>query len=323
MRFVVGRCATAGFIFACLVSVAEAQDARVWLDRMNDAVEKLNYVGTFVHKLGGNLETMHVTHRYGDGEVGERLVSLDGVGREIIRRQEKVQCILPDRQLILLEEAKKVSPLVSALPSYSEQLEANYKFKLYSTARVANRLTQVVGITPKDSYRYGYLLWLDQETAMPLKSKLWGENKEIIEEILFTSIEFPDSIPTSALEPTTETEGFTLYEADETGESADYISEGIPWRVTQLPDGFTLSVSMQRPMAGSEYPVDHMVFSDGLATVSVFIEDKNTAADVAEGFSTVGSTNAFSLTVDGHKVTAVGEVPRQTVERIASSLEPK
>ncbi len=87
-----------------------------------------------------------------------------------------------------------------------------------------------------------------------------------------------------------------------------------------MPGGFKLSVATQSPIAGSETPVEHLVYSDGLATVSVFIEDPNTKAEVSEGFSTMGSTNAFSLTLRGRKVTAVGEVPRQTVRTIASSL---
>jgi sigma-E factor negative regulatory protein RseB len=101
------------------------------------------------------------------------------------------------------------------------------------------------------------------------------------------------------------------------------LAAGIPWRVGQLPAGFELMASTLKPIAGSEYPVEHMVFSDGLATVSVFIEDPKTEADVAEGFSAVGSTNTFSLTFNGRKVTAVGEVPRRTVETIATSLEAR
>lgn len=313
----------AGAWWVGLLSVAHAQGARVWLDRMNEAVENLNYVGTFVHFSGGEAETLSVIHRNQDGQVSERLVSLDGVGREIIRQQDEVQCILPDRKVVLLDEGKDVSPLVSALPNYSEQLEANYEFKLFSPARVANRPTQVIGISPRDEFRYGYLLWLDQETAMPLRTKLWGENKQKIEEIFFTSIEFLDVIPDSMLDPTIDTEGFTLFRSGEGDDVVDYVADGIPWHVAALPQGFSLSVYRQRPMAGSQYPVEHLVYWDGLATVSVFIEDPNSVADVDEGLSSFGSTNAFSLTVGGRKVTAVGEVPPRTVRRIARSLHSK
>jgi len=319
MRVAVERCvATAGLW--CVLSGAYAQDAREWLDRMNDALESLNYRGTFVHVYDGNAETMRVVHRNLDGVVAERLVSLDGVGREIIRREKNVQCILPDRKVVLLDERRDANPLISALPNYSLQLETHYKFKVYSTDRVANRQTQVIGISPRDEFRYGYVLWLDWDTAMPLKSRLWGENKQVVEEILFTSIEFPDAISDQELQAATATEGYPMFRSPQ---PPTELAAGIPWHVGQLPAGFELKASMRKPIAGSEYPVEHMVFSDGLATVSVFIEDPKTEADVAEGFSAVGSTNTFSLTLGGRKVTAVGEVPRRTVETIATSIEAR
>jgi sigma-E factor negative regulatory protein RseB len=304
-------------LFAAEVS---AQEARAWLDRMSRAVEELNYQGTFVHVLDGTAETLHIIHRNDAGSVGERIVSLDGAGREIIRRGAEVQCIFPDRRVVLLEMRKDLSPLAAALPPSAEGIEPHYELTLQSTARVAKRPSQVLAIKPKDEFRYGYTLWLDQETAMPLKSELTDENGELVEQILFTQIEMLESIPASALEPTIDTAGFEWLRPPESVELTAEVPDQIPWRASILPGGFRLSAATQSPIAGSEYPVEHLVYSDGLATVSVFIEDPNTKAEVREGFSNVGSTNAFSLTLRGRKVTAVGEVPRQTVRTIASSL---
>ncbi len=299
---------------------ASAEEARSWLDRMNKAVDELNYQGTFVHLLGGTAETLHIIHRNENGKSGERIVSMDGVGREIIRQDDQVQCILPDQRVVLLEVRADVSPLVSALPSYTSELEPHYDIKLHSSARVANRPAQVVEIKPKDQFRYGYMLWLDQETAMPLKSQLIDEEGNIVEQILFTEIDLPKSIPASALDPTIDTKGFTLLKPPTTAQASEGSEPAIPWRAATVPGGFKLSVATQSSIAGSDYPVDHLVYSDGLATVSVFIEDPNTKTEVNEGFSNLGSTNAFSLTLRGHTVTAIGEVPRQTVRTIASSL---
>jgi sigma-E factor negative regulatory protein RseB len=311
----------AGVYCALLAFVAldaSAQDARWWLDRMNRAVEELNYEGTFVHVLAGNSETMHIIHRNHGGRVSERLVSLDGAGREIIREEDVVRVILPDQRIVLLETRKDSSPLVSALPNYSAELEPHYEFTLYNTARVAKRPVQVVGIKPKDEYRYGYTLWLDRDTAMPLKSLLQDERGEVIEQIVFTQIQISDFIPASALHPAIDTAGFQFLRAPEPPEAADVSPTA--WRASMLPRGFHLSAATQSAIAGSDYPVAHLVYSDGLATVSVFIEDPNTTADVAEGFSRVGSTNAYSLTLNGRKVTVIGEVPQQTVRSIAMSL---
>ena len=295
---------------------AVAQDAQEWIGRMTQAVEDLSYRGTFVHLLGSEAETLQIVHLNDAGLVSERIVSMDGVGREIIRHEDQIQCILPDRKVVLIEERREVSPLVSALPSYSEALQRHYEFTLLSGARVAERETQIVRIQPKDEFRYGYLLWLDKETAMPLKSQLRDEKGHTVEQILFTRIEISDSIPLSALASAIDTEGFEI----RTTESGAPTEEALQWAASNLPAGFRLSASTRGPMAGSQYPVEHLVYSDGLATVSVFIENPRSEPEVAKGFSRVGSANAFSLSLDGRQVTAVGEVPLRTVETIATSL---
>ena len=303
-------------LLALLGGQATAQEARAWLERMNRAVEDLNYRGTFVHVLDGTAETLHIVHRNADGQSGERILSMDGVGREIVRQGDRVQGIFPDRRIVLFETRSDVSPLVSALPSNTAELDPHYEITLGDSARVAERVVQVLEIKPRDEFRYGYMLWLDRETAMPLQSQLIDDQGQVVEQILFTDIEVLADIPASALEATIDTTGFTTLRAPE----AAPLAAEIPWRAATVPGGFKLSVATQSPIAGSDTPVEHLVYSDGLATVSVFIEDPATKAEVGEGFSTVGSTNAYSLTLRGRKVTAMGEVPRQTVRTIASSL---
>ncbi len=301
-----------------LTAVAQdAQDAQDWLARMSHAVEELSYQGTFVHMQGDDAETLQITHLNDDGRVSERILALDGVAREIIRNGDQVQCILPDRQTVLLEERRDVSPLVSALPNYSDEIRDHYDFTLHETARVFEHQTQIVSIKPKDGFRYGYMLWLDQETAMPLKSQLMDEQGNILEQILFTHLEISDSIPRSALDPTINTEGFRMLRPPAVSEQTEEIPR---LRASRLPGGFQLSVATHGPIAGSEYPVEHLAYSDGLATVSVFIEDPKSKPEVAAGHSRVGTANTFSLNFNGRQVTAVGEVPRRTVETIATSL---
>jgi sigma-E factor negative regulatory protein RseB len=296
---------------------ATAQGAREWLERMNRAVDELNYRGTFVHVLDGTAETMHIVHRNAQGQSGERIVSLDGAGGEFVRQGGRVQGIFPDRRVVVLESRSDLSPLVAALPSTTDELEPHYEINLGGSARVADRPVQVLEIKPLDEFRYGYMLWLDQDTAMPLQSTLIDEQGKVVEQILFTDIEILADIPASELEPTIDTTGFTTLRAPE----ATSLAAEIPWRAATVPGGFKLSFATQSPMAGSDTPVEHLVYSDGLATVSVFIEAPATNTDVRDGFSTAGSTNAYTLTLnDGRKATAIGEVPRQTVRTIASSL---
>jgi sigma-E factor negative regulatory protein RseB len=312
-----GRRLTVSVLIAsAFAGQAMAQEEREWLERMNRAVDQLNYRGTFVHVLNGTAETLYIVHRNADGQSGERILSLDGAGREIVRRGDRVQGILPDQRMVLLETRNAMSPLASVLPGSTADLEPHYEIALGGIVRVADRSAQVLEIRPRDAFRYGYTLWLDQATGMPLQSQLVDEQGQIVEQILFTDIDVPAEVPSEALEPTIDTTGFTRLEAPEALE----LAADIPWRAATVPGGFKLSLATQSPIAGSDAPVEHLVYSDGLATVSVFIEDPLTKTDVGEGFSSVGSSNAFSLTLRGRKVTAIGEVPRQTVRTIASSL---
>jgi len=299
-------------------AVSAAQDASTWLERMNNAVEELSYRGVFVHMQGASAETLLIVHVNEGGSISERIMSLDGAGREIIRDGNEVRCILPDKETVLLEGSGEPSPLVAALPSYTQELAAHYEFRLHRrTARVADRRAQVVSIMPKDDLRYGYRLWLDAETAMPLKSQLVDENGSTVEQVLFTRIEITDEIPRSDLEPTINTEGFVIHRPPPRTPQAEGATGLSP---SQLPPGFQLSAAMHGPMAGSRFPVEHHVYTDGLATVSVFVEDPKSEPEIATGYTRLGTANAFSMTINGRQVTAVGEVPRQTVESIARSL---
>jgi sigma-E factor negative regulatory protein RseB len=315
-------------LLLCLATtgLAVADDARAWLERMNRAVDELNYEGIFVHIHGGRAETHYVVHRYMDGRVSERIISLDGAGREIIRHEEEVTCILPDQQTVLVENRRDMSPLVSALPIYSDAVTEHYALVLRGRERIAGRSTRVLVIKPQDAYRYGYQLWLDQATAMPLKSQLQDEQGRVVEQILFTSISLPEYIPASALSPTTSTEGFTWLRREDPEQRRDAHDSKVGWRAARLPAGFQLAASSVHMLADSRFPVQHLVYSDGLASVSVFVEDPRAEHEQAEGewplgLARVGGANAYSLRQAGRLVTVVGEVPAQTVEAIARSVE--
>lgn len=313
LRALPGACVLLAFV-ALDVS---AEDIKSWLDRMNRAVEELNYEGTFVRILDGDAETLYVVHRNDGNEIGEKISALGGVGSEIIRHGQEVRCVLPDRKVVLLEEPRGPSnPLASSLPNYSEVLEENYEFMTFRRGQVARRDTQIVVIRPKDEFRYGYKLWLDVETAMPLKAQVRDENNSVVEQVLFTDFSLHDSIPESALSSNIDTEDFTWIRSSQ-GQSP--VTDEAAWYASKLPSGFELTGARRSEMEGAENPIEHLVYSDGLATVSVFVADPKT--QVSEGFSRLGSTNAYSVIRSGRKVTAMGEVPRLTVQSIASSLE--
>ena len=294
-------------------------DPHFWLDRMAKAVEYMNYEGVFIHMHNGEMESMEVVHRYQDNKVGERITALDGAGREIIRNENEVMCIFPDKRTVLVEPRKDQSPLLSTLPSYSEDLNSYYEFLMHKKTRVAGRPTQVLVVKPRDGFRYGFKLWLDTATAMPLKSQLRNEQGEVVEQILFAEITLPQTIADSALKARIKTENFRWVRQAPQARAAE--SRGkVMWRAARVPRGFQLSVTHRQVMAGSESPVDHLVYTDGLASVSVFVEALDSDAEPDEGWSKIGAANAFSTRISGRVVTAVGEVPAHTVKAIANSV---
>lgn len=308
------------------VSARSDHDPRAWLNRMDQAVEFLNYEGTLVHMRPGHSATFRIYHRVENGVVTERLVAMDGAGAEIIRNQDEVTCILPEQNSVVVEKRREKdssqSPLRASLPDYSEEMEDYYELELMPAERIAGHSTRVVVIRPKDRFRYGYRLWLDEETAMPLKSQLRSEeNDEPVEEILFTEIVLPESIPEESVQPSLPTDAYTWVKASDIREQ-DLPEAERRWRARDLPPGFRLTSNHVEFIGDSEIPRIHMVYMDGLVSVSVFVDAGVAASEQAEGFSEMGAANAYSRAIKGHLVTAVGQVPGRTVEAIALSIEP-
>lgn len=308
-------------LFSSAPSVA-ADDPHAWLERMSYAVEYLNYEGKLIHVHGAETSALNIVHRVDNGRVTERITSEDA-DREIIRNDDEVTRIFPDRGIVLVEARdardKIQSPLTGHLPGASGIDNTFYILAFAGAERIAGRKAQIVAIRPKDAFRYGYRIWLDRETAMPLKTQLVNEQGNMLEQILFSEIMLPQRIPGSAVQPSLAIDSFTVRRSTPSGISADD-QEG--WNATELPPGFILMVRNAKvaPDAGSG--LRHLVYSDGLATVSLFIEPAVAASEQAEGLSQIGAANAYTSTVQGHMVTAIGEVPVRTVEMLARSARP-
>jgi sigma-E factor negative regulatory protein RseB len=186
-------------------------------------------------------------------------------------------------------------------------------------------------VNPKDQFRFGYRLWLDEKTAMPLKTQLCDSSGQVIEQIFFARLDMPDTIADSELQPAVRTDGMRWVRQ---GPSRDMASAALSaYRAAELPPGFHLTIQGAQTLGGASVPASHLVYSDGLATVSVFVEAERDPAQAQggtlsgapqdvpmQGLARVGSGYAFSTMIQGHQVTAVGEVPAQTVEVIAHSV---
>jgi sigma-E factor negative regulatory protein RseB len=297
--------------------IALGAEPKEWLERMNQALNSRNYVGVFTHMRGDRAETLRIIHRVKGKNVSERLLSLDGSEREFIREGDELTCYFPDRREVLVERGSPDAPLLS-LPSLDGGDSNVYEIQGGERERLLGRKTRMVALTPRDEYRYGYRLWIDEETSMPLKTQLCDQQGKVIEQILFSNIDLPERIPDSMFKPSVDASNFRWLRAER--QLALNNSPAL-WGAMRLPPGFRMSTSGAQSMPGSSQPVAHLVFTDGVASVSVFIEPRKADAPVQQGAARVGSSSTFSTVVDGHQVTAVGEVPANTVQFIATQVK--
>src|SRR5580658_70459 len=175
-------------ISCSLAGAALAEEPARWLERMNQALTTRNYDGTFSHVHGGGVETLRIIHRVQNGAVSERLVSLDGSGREFIRTGSNLACYLPDKRTVLVESRPAEESLLSGFPIINDQTASFYDIKEVTKTRLVGRDTHLITVTPKDEYRYGYRLWIDETTAMPLKTQLCDTHGRVIEQVVFASL---------------------------------------------------------------------------------------------------------------------------------------
>lgn len=305
--------------FSCSgVVLAERTGPNDWLSRMGAAVQTTSYEGTVIRIQDGKAEALKVVHTVADGVIREKVVAQEGNGLEIIRNGNEVHCILPDRKSVLVEEWDDQSTLFSTLPSSEVRFGSEYDVAIVREERVAGRQALLVAIRPHDSYRYGHRIWLDVETAFPLQTQLIGEDGSAIEQVKFADISLNKEIHASALAPSVSTDNFRWFT-----QPSRHASESIQtdWQSDDLPQGFRAISMHGEKLPGSDEVTTHILYSDGLANVSVFIAP--VGKETKAGPSRVGGSHSYSAIIDGHRVTAVGEVPAMTVEQIATTMSPR
>lgn len=296
---------------------ALAADGEAWLSRMADALADTSYSGEFVCEAAGRSERLQIAHRVRDGVVAERLVSLSGNGRELVRQDDEVVVYLPGQKLAIIERRPGSSVLMGAFPQFGGKISPWYEVSHIGREAALLGPAAIVAVRPRDGYRFGYRLWIDEATGMPVRSDLSDTAGRVIERLRFTRLIIDDDIADTVFEPAIDRAGLRWVR-----QAPQSVSVAPAWRAAQMPPGFRLSISGLQSMAGASAPVNHLVFSDGLASVSVFIEAPAAGTAPADRSGRSGVASAFSTVVQGHQVTAVGEVPPDTLKYIATGLRP-
>jgi sigma-E factor negative regulatory protein RseB len=315
------RVLTAGIaITVAMASLVAARDTHTpdeWLQKMSSAIQTLDYEGTVIRRQNGEVQPLKVVHKKVDGIVNERIVVQEGNGLEIIRVGDEVHCILPDKQTVLVETWENTSTLFATLPSSPVEPGAQYDVLIISVdERVAGRNAVKLAIKPNDSHRFEHHFWLDKKTGFPLRADMIDQNGQVVDQLKFADISIGQNVMQRALAPSVSLQNYTWY--TNAGSMAHEEIES-DWTNDSLPPGFRLLSAKHDVLSGSEIEVLHLVFGDGIASVSVFISemgDKQLNRNELRGAS-----SSYSTEIDGHQITAVGEVPPQTVEAIATSMQ--
>jgi len=315
-------CGLLFLVAGALQAASAAETPRALLELMGEAIGQTSYEGTFVHVQGDDSSVMHVSHQLQDGRIVEH-VSCEDAGRELIRDAAGVTGIFADRRTVLveprLERAGRLhGPLSESLADGPGVDEGLYLLALGPSERIAGRDARGLVIRPRDGFRYGYRLWLDRETNVPLKTQLVDGQGQVLEQILFTQISYGQK-PAA---PGGQAAASPVPAAAGAGE-APQVWVGEParqaWAAARVPPGFRLTARQARVPSNAPRSLQQVVYSDGLATVSLFVEPAIVAIGPIEGWSQLGAANAYTITMGDHMVTAMGEVPVRTVRMLATS----
>ncbi len=304
------------------LSVLAAGDAidevRTWLEKMVSAQQYLNYEGTFVYISGSEVRTLQIVHSFDSHGERERLTALDGDGREIVRDDTHFFTVLPVKKLVLVER-RAVTPEGKADPPLESGLDY-YDFSVNGSERIADHRCRIVAIYPRDAFRYGYRLCLEEDTGLLLKAQTLDRAGQPREQMMFTELKLPERIPTERLQTTVHETDFAVLESPAVAGEDSPFQPDPSWKLSELPPGFTVRRNEMRQIASSEVPVQHILLEDGLASVSIFIARPVPGEPYRSGLTTSGALSALSFPRDGYIVTLVGEVPPATLEFIARAL---
>ncbi len=307
-------------------------EAIQWIQKIQQAAQRLNYSGTFVYlQYGGQSQTSKITHVYDNGIERERLEMLEGPPVVVVRVNDEVKTYLPDTKMVMVEKrpSRASFPFLGApqrltggttdsraVPGFAE----HYTVRKWDTQRVAGLDCQVLLLEPKDGMRYTHKLWADSATGLLLKAQAFNEKGDVVEQIAFTQVEIGGPV-----------EKYQSHLAKRDGGRDWKVAQAQVWDASLAESGWKIEsgipgfhkVSEMRRNRGDGSEVGQVVFSDGLTSVSVFVEPSRDTAKLREGGSTHGAVNVYRRKVADHLVTVLGEAPAACVTRIAKAVEFK
>jgi sigma-E factor negative regulatory protein RseB len=299
----------------------ETKDINEWLMRMHEASRNRSYVGTFVVSSGNALSSAKIWHVCDGTQQMERVEALTGPPRSTFRHNDQVVTFMPEKKLIRAEKRESLGLFPALLKSTGSQIGDFYQARQEGRERVAGVDADVIALVPKDAMRFGYRVWAEQKKGLVVKLQTLDTDGKVLEQAAFSELQFDAPVKIEKLaQMMNKVDGYKVERPGLVKTTAS--AEG--WALKQAVAGFKPMSCHKRPRGaqGGEAPMQ-WVFSDGLASVSIFVEPFDGQRHTQESRMSLGATQSLTRRVDSHWLTVMGEVPMTTLGLFADGLERK
>ena len=297
---------------------SEARTLAEWLNRVHDATRQRSFTGTLVVSAGGQLGTSRIWHTCDGVQQFEKVEVLTGAPRTIVRRNNEVITFATDTRVARKETRDSLGVLPELLRTHEGRIADHYRLSTVGTDRVAGYVADVLDIEPKDALRFGYRVWAEKKTGLLLKLQTLDDKRHLKEQVAFTELQLDAPVSMDRLKAQmNSTDGYQVESAKQQKTTA----QALGWRLKHVVPGFIeLSCHTPAPQTKGSKPMQ-WVFSDGLASVSLFLEPFDSKRHSNEMTSASGATHVLTRQIGAHWLTAMGEVPVPTLEAFANALD--
>lgn len=297
------------------LNVLAADDPWQLLEKSAFAARELNYSGQFIYQNGNQTRVIEITHMNDSGREFTRNMVLDDKPREVFSQGNDIVIFQQKNEKVIIEKRRGQNLFPAMLPTDLRLIKSSYSARLGAAEMVAGRSAQIIELVPNDAFRYSYKIWADAEFGLLVKMTLQNNKNETLEQIYFNQLSMLNSQDLNWFQPKIDVSKSYVME-----EEAAVTHSDENWIVAQLPAGYRKIDQVQRTMPGKQAPTNQIIFSDGIASVSLFIQPIAKGVRPRMGHMLVGSTNICANVIEGYQIMVVGEVPAETVQQIAKAV---
>lgn len=297
---------------------APVDEALAWLEKVSNSARQTTYAGTVLHVAGDRASASRITHLFIGGVEHERIEWLDGPRREIVRRNDELQCFYPDEKTIRMDKRVSARFFPSLLTGAPATIAESYRLRLGKVERVAGQECQWIHLEPRDMLRYAQRLCAELASGLLLRARTLGPKGEVLEQYTFTDLRLGPLVSRSELKSVFHAQSKDWRRDSQPLDDARPVNTG--WAVDKLPSGFSLVGEMFKKFPNRPHPVSQLVYTDGLATMSVFVEPMPTPPRAAESLDGEGDLSIFARPMGDSLVTVIGEVPPAAAQQVGRSV---